>query len=223
MDFAFLGFYFLLILLSICVHEVAHGWVAYRCGDTTAKDAGRLTLNPIVHIDLFLSIILPILSMLTMGFAFGAAKPVPVNVHYLRRGVRDHVLVTAAGPASNLAIALAFGMLMHSGFFGEQSAENPAMVMMGMVVVTNIALALFNLVPIPPLDGSHLLRAVLPEPVGEVYSKIGFLGLVLVVLLFQIPEVSSAFSLAVVRCWKLLGHSTRLLNDITTMFYSLKV
>ena len=153
-------FQVILLIFSVVVHEVAHGVAAYRLGDPTAKYAGRLTLNPIKHLDLFGSIILPALLVTTKaGFIFGWAKPVPYNPYNFKRGGKwGEAIVAVAGPASNLAIALVFGLLIRFAVpAGLLSTE--VLQLTASVVFINILLALFNLVPIAPLVGTKGCQA----------------------------------------------------------------
>lgn len=154
-------FFILILIMSVVIHEVAHGYMALFLGDQTAKLAGRLTLNPIPHIDPFGSIILPLLmSLLPGGVMFGWAKPVPFNPYNLRAGKWGPALVAIAGPASNLLIAIVFGLIIQNSLVLGLS---PAVISIsGSVVMMNIVLALFNLIPVPPLDGSKILFAILP-------------------------------------------------------------
>ena len=180
------------IVMSVVIHEVMHGVAADWLGDPTARLQGRLTLNPIPHLDLFGSIILPILTALSPGgFFFGWAKPVPYNPYNLRRApMWGEAIVAAAGPASNLALALVSGFLIRLQIF-------PDMVEMLMYVVAiNVSLTVLNLIPIPPLDGSKILGAILPKSLG--YEGIRdrmeynpFLGFGLILLL--IVAFGSAF------------------------------
>lgn len=156
-------FYFLILIFSIIVHEVAHGVVAEREGDPTARMLGRITLNPLKHIDLFGSIILPALLIFTnAGFVVGWAKPVPYNPDNLRHGNTSIAKVSIAGIVVNLTIAIVFGLLMRASLvwgFGTQSLLEIG----SMIVFTNIILALFNAMPFAPLDGFRFLNAVLPR------------------------------------------------------------
>jgi Zn-dependent protease len=156
-------FYFLILIFSIIVHEVAHGVVAEREGDPTARMLGRITLNPLKHIDLFGSILLPAILIFTnAGFVVGWAKPVPYNPDNLRNGNRSIAKVSIAGIVVNLTIAIVFGLLMRASLvwgFGVQSLLEIGSI----IVFTNIILALFNAMPFAPLDGFRFLNAVLPR------------------------------------------------------------
>jgi len=166
MDLTTIIFFLAILVFSVVLHEVAHGWVAYSLGDHTAKNAGRLTLNPLPHIDPIGSILVPGLLILTTGMAFGWAKPVPVNTYNLRDQKYGSSKVSLAGPGANLAIALVFGMFLR---FLPIAEFNPALVpLFIMIVQLNIILAVFNLVPIPPLDGSHILFDFLPRSMDHI-------------------------------------------------------
>ncbi len=157
--------------MSVVIHEVSHGYMAYSLGDPTAKYEGRLTLNPLKHLDPFGSVILPLLLYITnAGFVFGWAKPVPYNPHNLRPGRWSEALVAIAGPLSNLSIALIFGLGLRVAV--SQGYMNPAVISItALIVFINILLMVFNLVPIAPLDGSKLLYAFFPE---RMYKLRGF-------------------------------------------------
>ncbi|MFA5001047.1 MAG: site-2 protease family protein [Candidatus Paceibacterota bacterium] len=150
-----------ILVVSVMVHELAHGWLAYILGDPTAKLAGRLTLNPIPHIDPIGSIIVPlVLSLLPGGIVFGWAKPVPYNPYNLK--VKNGpAYVALAGPASNFIIAIIFSLLIRSGL-GVSLLGAPALPILSTIVLINIMLGLFNLIPIPPLDGSTILFSFFP-------------------------------------------------------------
>jgi|SRR3989344_209056 len=154
------------IIFSVIIHEVMHGVAADYLGDKTARYAGRLTLNPIPHIDLFGSIILPVLLALSNSpFFFGWAKPVPYNPYNLRPGRFSEAIVAGAGPASNIAIALIGGLLVRLNIF---SGANDIIFI---IVVVNVMLFAFNLIPIPPLDGSKVLEALLPRSLQYGYAN----------------------------------------------------
>ncbi len=144
--------------MSVIIHEVSHGYVAGMLGDPTAKYAGRLTLNPISHLDFFGSLVVPFFTSLA-GFPFGWAKPVPYNPYNLRAGKWGPAIVAAAGPISNLLLAVIFGLLIRF-FFASFTA--PVQQAFFLIMIVNISLGIFNLLPIAPLDGSKLLFALLP-------------------------------------------------------------
>jgi len=160
------------VVLAITVHEVAHGWIARKLGDNTAFMLGRLTLNPLKHIDPVGTILIPgMLLLLQAGFLFGYAKPVPINWRNLRRPKRDMALVAAAGPGANLLMALAWGLLIRLGLsLGEPGM---ALIYMGVAGITiNIILMVLNLLPLPPLDGGRVMTGLLPGPWAYQFSRI---------------------------------------------------
>jgi Zn-dependent protease len=168
------------LFFSVIVHEVAHGYVALLNGDPTAKLSGRITLNPVPHIDPIGTLLLPALLVLSGSrLLFGWARPVPVNPLNFRHYTWGEVTVSASGPLSNLALAVCFAFLLRLGF------ANVGLVKLAYYGVSiNIFLALFNLIPIPPLDGSHLLAAVLPRDLNRVYRHLEPVGFILILILF---------------------------------------
>lgn len=168
------------LLFSIIIHEIAHGYVALLNGDPTARMLGRITLNPIPHIDPVGSILLPVLLLLSQSsFLIGWAKPVPVNPLNFRNYRWGEFAVSAAGPVSNLVLAAIFSMVLRLGL------ENPGLTQLALYGVSiNIILALFNLIPIPPLDGSHILALVLPRELARLYSYLQPVGFILILILF---------------------------------------
>lgn len=160
-DFLILIFQFAVFIFSVMIHEVSHGLMAYRLGDDTAKKMDRLNLNPLKHLDPFGSFFLPLILAITNSpVIFGWAKPVPYNPYNLKNPKTGAALIGAAGPASNLLLAIIFGVLIRLA--GPFLGDSPLLMLFNIIVFINILLAVFNLVPIPPLDGSKLLFAVLP-------------------------------------------------------------
>jgi Zn-dependent protease len=177
-------FNFTIFIIFATFHEYAHGWVANRCGDSTAKRMGRLSLNPIVHIDLMWTLILPIMLLVSTGgrFAIGAAKPVPVDTSQLKNPRRDIVFVSLAGPSANVIWAMILIFLMKAGIFQPTS---PFYLLLFICMYVNIILLVFNLLPIPPLDGSRVLEAVLPDRyLGGYYSLKPYMFIIFLLLMF---------------------------------------
>ncbi len=176
---------FIILIFSAVFHEYAHGMAAYSLGDPTAKNMGRLTLNPIPHIDPFFTILLPLLMIiLPTNFIIGGAKPVPVNPYNLRGKYAD-MKVALAGPASNILLAVVFGLLIR---FVPFIQENQTLFFaFGTVVFINLLLAVFNLLPIPPLDGSHILFTFVPlsAELKAFFSQYGFFILIGAILFFM--------------------------------------
>lgn len=165
----------LVLLFSLTVHESAHAWTANRLGDPTARRLGRISLNPVVHIDPIGTILLPLVAFMAGGLIFGWAKPVPVNPRNLKNYRRDFLLIAAAGPASNLLLATAASLLMRVGPAGAAASGGIASVLfdMGfMVIQLNLLLAVFNMIPIPPLDGGSVLAGLLPGPLADGYDRV---------------------------------------------------
>jgi len=178
------------VLFAITIHEAAHAWVASRFGDTTAKMLGRLSFNPLKHIDLIGTILVPIIVLLLsqFSFVFGWAKPVPINASLLRNPRRDLALATAAGPLSNLIMALLWAICLKLGIVLNPLTSSAAlfMVLTGQAgVIINFVLAYLNLVPIPPLDGSRIVASLLPLKQAIQYQKIEPYGFfILLALIF---------------------------------------
>ena len=189
-------------LFAISVHESAHAWTASRCGDPTARMLGRVSLNPIRHIDLFGTIILPLVAAVTGFTVLGWAKPTPVDPRNFRNPVMDDILTSVAGPVSNFIVATGALLLLgcislssESGHTligellagGDGAASSSALVFVALLLYAlmkvDIVLAIFNLIPVPPLDGSHVLRHFLSDPVRMVYDRIGIFGLLALVYL----------------------------------------
>lgn len=179
------------ILFAITLHEVAHGWVADMRGDRTARMMGRLTLNPIKHIDLLGTIILPILFFVTTGFIFGWAKPVPVTTRNLKNPRSDMALVAIAGPLSNILMALIWACIVKIALSFNIPARE-AFITMGQIgIVINLVLALLNLIPIPPLDGSRVVSACLPPKISYYYDQIERFGFIILIILLMTGILST--------------------------------
>jgi Zn-dependent protease len=170
-----------ILIMSVVVHEVSHGFAARFYGDNTAEYEGRLTLNPLKHLDPFGSVILPLLLYMTSSgsFVFGWAKPVPYNPHNLKPGRWPEAFVALAGPLANIIIAFFFGMLIR---FGGGSFTTEFLHITAVIVLINLLLAVFNLMPFPPLDGSKLLYAIFPEKLYEMRRFFDQFGLILTII-----------------------------------------
>lgn len=181
--------------MSVVVHEVSHGYAALALGDPTAKYQGRLTLNPLSHLDPIGSVLVPLIGYLAGGFIIGWAKPVPFNPYNLRNQKWGEALVAIAGPLSNISLAVIFGLFIR--FASGQAFMTPAFLgLAGFVVMINITLAIFNLIPIPPLDGSKILFAVLPykwQAIRQSFEQYGLI-LVFVFIFFLWPILSPVVS-----------------------------
>ncbi|MCU7859963.1 MAG: site-2 protease family protein, partial [Candidatus Thiodiazotropha sp. (ex Lucinoma kastoroae)] len=181
-----LSIFILPMVFAITVHEAAHGWMAKRLGDNTAETLGRVTLNPIKHIDLVGTILVPIGVYLMTGFMFGWAKPVPVNWNNLHHPKRDMGLVALAGPAANLMMALIWAILIYVGAIIMESFDwlGLPLLLMGVAgVLINTVLMALNLMPIPPLDGGRVVYSLLPPKQAQAYSRLEAYGLFIVVIL----------------------------------------
>lgn len=198
MDAITLLFGIAILIMSVIAHELSHGYAAEFLGDPTARLAGRLTLNPLKHIDPFGSLIVPALSFAIGGFIFGWAKPVPYNPYNLRRGRVGEAIVAGAGIFTNIMLALIFAFIIR--FFGADLSSS-FIQLASIVVLTNIVLAIFNLIPIPPLDGSKILFAFLPfslRSLEENLSRFGFPILIFVAFFlwqFVTPLIGLIFTL----------------------------
>ena len=190
-------FQIVVLLFAISVHESAHAWMANRLGDPTAKMLGRVSLNPIVHIDPFGTILVPALLVL-FGFpAFGWAKPTPVDTRNFKNLVRDDILTAVAGPVSNFVTAflsvIALAIILHGSSrgigqdFRGTDVATPLAKLFSYAILINVVLAVFNLIPLPPLDGSHVIRHFLSYDTLRIYDRVGYVGLIIV--LFILPMV----------------------------------
>ncbi|MCP4112460.1 MAG: site-2 protease family protein [Desulfobacteraceae bacterium] len=191
------------LLLAVTIHEAAHGYVAYRMGDDTAMLAGRLTLNPIKHLDLFGSFIIPlVLSISGSPFIFGYAKPVPVNFTRIREYRKGVILVSGAGVVANMACAVASGILfrMIVSLWHVPNLKlfvEPLATMLVYSVTINLLLAVFNLIPVPPLDGSRILGMFLPEELKWKYESIERYGMLIIIVLLMTGIINDIIKFSV--------------------------
>lgn len=171
--------FFGLLMIAMVVHEFSHGWMAYKLGDMTAKYSGRLTLNPLAHIDIFWTVLIPMIIFISTGFFIAAAKPVPINYWSLKNPKRDIILIGASGPVSNFILAFLLSIFlkfMPQGAIGYSIIAN--------LIYINVMLGVFNLVPVPPLDGSRVMMGILPQELANRYASIEPYGLIIVTFLF---------------------------------------
>lgn len=185
MDPIIIVFFIVILIFSVIIHEISHGYVALWLGDQTAKLSGRLTLNPIKHIDPIGSIVVPLFLSLFGGPVFGWAKPVPYNPYNLRDPKKGAGIIAVAGPGSNLLVALIFSIVVRV-MVGFSLFSGPLFLFFNLIIQVNIALAIFNLIPIPPLDGSGILFSLLPsgsEGVVKFLRQYGFI--ILMILIFS--------------------------------------
>lgn len=182
------------VLVAVVFHEVAHGWVANRLGDPTAAKLGRLTLNPFAHVDIFGTILVPLMLVVANSpFVFGWAKPVPVNYYNLRNPKRDMMWVAAAGPVTNLLLAAGCATVwkLLAPMTGTQTESGvidffaPIVLMAQSGILINVTLAVFNLLPLPPLDGGRVLAGLLPEPLSRQVARIEPFGFIILIVLLM--------------------------------------
>ncbi len=207
------------LVIAIVLHEVAHGLVARQLGDPTAEAKGRLSLNPVRHIDPFGTVVLPMLLAISHAPVFGWAKPVPVNYARLRNPRRDMVLVALAGPGMNLLLALAGTALLAVTIAFADGARSGAAAFVAAnafnFVLINIFLAVFNLLPVPPFDGGHVVEGLLPPPLATTFRRIGRYSLVvLLVLLLVLPAISPEADVVGRLVSPVVGHIARMFLGI---------
>jgi Zn-dependent protease len=185
---------FLVLIFSLTVHESAHAWTASHFGDDTARRLGRVSLNPLVHIDLIGTVIFPLLAIVGGLPVIGWAKPTPVNVRNLRHPRRDSALVTAAGPGSNLLIAALAAVAFHLIPAGDPASEvavaSPLSLIVGTLIDINLLLALFNLIPVLPLDGGNIVLTVLPPKLAYRYAALRSYGMLILYALMLTGAIS---------------------------------
>lgn len=192
----------IILVFSAILHEIAHGWAAEKLGDPTARIAGRLTLNPIPHLDPIMSIAVPLLLIFSGSpLVFGAAKPVPVNPLMLREGRKDIAIVALAGPLTNLALALIGALLLR--IVGPVSPELSSILFI--VVRFNLALGFLNLIPVPPLDGSKFFSILMPERVAQQYFALAPFGIFVLFLLLLATPLGDLLNVLIINSMRLLG------------------
>lgn len=193
MNFGYLIIVLIIVLISVILHELSHGLVAYWLGDRTAKDAGRLTFNPIKHIDPFMSIIVPVVLYMLHAPVFGGAKPVPINSHNLKWKEWGMALVAVAGPITNFLIAFIAFLIAHfSGILYSYNNDFIQFIFTEIIYI-NLGFMLFNLIPIPPLDGSRVLYALAPDSVRNFMINMERYGVIIIyVLILLFGEVFSS-------------------------------
>ncbi|MBO0723375.1 MAG: site-2 protease family protein [Blastocatellia bacterium] len=204
--------WFVIFLLSLTVHECAHAFAAEKSGDPTGRYLGRITLNPIPHIDILGTVIFPLIAMTSGGMMFGWAKPVPFNPMNLRDRRMGEILIALAGPFSNILLVILF-MIVARLYLPDPSISfyelnfdtgDPVAMLLNTGIQLNVVLAVFNLIPIPPLDGHHVLRNILPDSLAEAYA--------------QIPDMVG-FAVLIILIY--VGFTSMLINPVLTLVYTL--
>ncbi len=209
------------LIFAVTVHEAAHGWVADRLGDPTARQAGRITFNPLPHIDLVGTILVPMLMLTFTGFLIGWAKPVPVSAGRLHSPKRDMAIVAAAGPAVNLVMALLWSLILllaHNLVHSMQAVAIPLLLMAAAGVFVNLVLMAINLLPVPPLDGGRIVTGLLPLGIARVYARIEPYGLIILILLLISGVIGLVLAPIVFGGIGLLPGSTLVLGILPALF-----
>ena len=209
------------LIFAVTVHEAAHGWVADRLGDPTARQLGRITFNPIPHIDPVGTILVPLLMLSFTGFLIGWAKPVPVAVQRLRSPKRDMAVVAAAGPAVNLAMGLIWTLVLllaHRLIHSMPVVAEPLLLMAVAGVFVNLVLMAINLLPVPPLDGGRVVTGLLPMAAARVYARIEPFGMIILILLLISGVIGMILGPVVFGAIQLLPGSELVLGILPTLF-----
>jgi Zn-dependent protease len=203
------------IIFAVTFHEAAHGFVAYRLGDDTAARAGRLTLNPLAHVDPFGTVLLPALLLLTRtGFLFGYAKPVPVNFGRLRHPRRDSVLVALAGPGTNVLLAIISALLFYLVDYAPRGVSNWLALNLRNSLNVNIVLCVFNMLPFPPLDGGRVAVGILPRFLARPLAQVEPYGMLILMLLFIVAYTGADRALGFDLFGWLIGVPANALYDL---------
>ncbi|MBL4691873.1 MAG: site-2 protease family protein [Magnetovibrio sp.] len=213
------------ILLAITLHEAAHGWVASKLGDPTAKNLGRVTFNPFKHIDLFGTILLPSILLLVSGgqYMFGFAKPVPVVFQNLKRPRRDMILVAAAGPVTNFLLAILAGLLLHAAPHVPDAFVPLAAANLRNLLFANVIFGVFNLIPLPPLDGGRIAVGILPRPFSVWLAKLEHFGFMIIIFFFfALPWILKKLDIDFNIFWWLIWAPAMFVIDLIATITGLK-
>jgi Zn-dependent protease len=205
------------VIIAVTFHEAAHGFIAHRLGDETAWRLGRVSFNPIKHIDPFGTILLPaVLLLMHAPFLFGYAKPVPVNFRALRNPRRDMVWVAAAGPATNILLAIAGGLLVHPALLLPPSTVLWVLRNLQNAIVINVILAIFNMIPLPPLDGGRIAVGLLPVALARPLAGLERYGMLIIIgLIFLLPMLGSQLGVNLnVLAWLFAGPANAIIGTI---------
>ena len=202
------------VILAVTFHEAAHGFVAYRLGDSTAYVAGRVTFNPLRHVDPFGTVLLPLMLFITSGFLFGYAKPVPVDFRRLHHPRRDMVLVALAGPVTNILLAIASSLLYYGVEYVPYAAQGWLAKNLVNSLQINAVLCVFNLLPLPPLDGGRVAVGILPAPVARPLAQLEPYGMMILISLFVVSYVGVRIGLGFSLLGWLIGVPTQFLLEI---------